>query len=449
VKTNTEMQKELMISKFNKFNGILLQPLVICNVLDIFMNPSLELVRCKSCRTLASPYMVLLEDEHQFICNNCRCRNRLCTTGFTSMSSNEISTLNQGCTNRILTSQWTSTKAFTIQSNNVEMTNRDGAVYIFVIDISKEAIKNGSLKTSIENIKGSLESFDNYNNAKVGFITFDQRIYGHSFRLDSAKPWTISISHIDDFKFASQISGFLIELQCFCTYIEAFLETLIIVSLGNIESHSSLTTALRAAKILRQFLKSAHGKILIFQITSLLIKKRRFSKIKSKLLSELNLTNFGNYITLEFFVHIRSCHLDLVLLASLSWHMNGILYLYCEMEQSQNRLKLVLELHRNLTREQFRYSLWRVRGTKGFKFEELSCYFIEQRPSTLVHESMATQLLPFLNEDKVYSIKIDPDYVTENSSFIDKPEYLQHTMFTPSDTRSIAIQINNEKSQMC
>ena len=134
-------------------------------------------------------------------------------------------------------------------------------VYVFVIDVSHDAVASGMLATAVHGIKSALDGIALSTRAQIAVITFDTSVHFYNLRETLAQPQMLVVSDIDDL-FLPIPEYLLVNIVDSRHVIDALLDSLPSMHSGAIVTESALGSALSAA-----YSVMAHigGKICLFQ----------------------------------------------------------------------------------------------------------------------------------------------------------------------------------------
>ena len=135
------------------------------------------------------------------------------------------------------------------------------AVYVFLLDVSKQAVESGYVKIFCDTLLEELDKFPGDKRTQISFITYDRTVQFYSMPDGSSQPTQLTVCDIDDM-FLPSPSDLLVNLQQCKGLIQQLLEELPhMVSTGN-NTESALGAALQAAFKLTS---ATGGRVSIFQ----------------------------------------------------------------------------------------------------------------------------------------------------------------------------------------
>ncbi|CEF64314.1 von Willebrand factor, type A domain and Zinc finger, Sec23/Sec24-type domain and Sec23/Sec24, trunk domain and Sec23/Sec24, helical domain and Sec23/Sec24 beta-sandwich domain-containing protein [Strongyloides ratti] len=232
--------------------GVTLQPFRDMTNLNILQT---HIVRCRYCRAYINPY-VMFTDLRHWRCNIC-------------FRNNEVP--EEFLWNPTTKTRGEPTERPEIKCSTVEFIapseymarSPQPCCYIFVIDVSVTAQKQGYLNEFCEKLKEKLEFLPGYKekNVLIGFVAVDAFI--HTFRFDKSvdEPKVFVESDIDD-PFVPAADGFVVSLHYYLNKIKKFLEDLPNMFKDNTTTSNCLGSALNVA---HQLIKDVGGRITVFQ----------------------------------------------------------------------------------------------------------------------------------------------------------------------------------------
>ncbi|NXL95450.1 SC24B protein, partial [Alectura lathami] len=254
------------------------------------------------------------------------------------------------------------------------------AVYLFVLDVSHNAVDSGYLTIVCNSLLENLDKLPGDSRTRIGFITFDSTVQFYNLQEGLSQPQMLIVSDIDDI-FLPTPDSLLVNLHESKELIKDLLNALPNMFTNTRETHSALGPALQAAF---KLMSPTGGRISVFQtqLPSLgagLLHSREDPNQRSstKVVQHLGpATDFykklaldcsGQQTAVDLFL-LSSQYSDLASLACMSKYSAGCIYYYPSFHHSHNPAqaeKLQKDLKRYLTRKIGFEAVMRIRCTKG------------------------------------------------------------------------------------
>ncbi|EFO26433.2 Sec23/Sec24 trunk domain-containing protein [Loa loa] len=228
-------QTQELLKKSRLPFGLTLQPFRDMKNLNIIQTSSI--VRCRYCRTYINPYIYLPDSRH-WKCNICYRVNDLpddfnwdpATKSFGEPTHRpEIKN---------------STVEF-IAPSEYMLRPPQPAVYVFVMDISQNAVETGYLYTFTEQLLITLEQLPGDDRTMLGFIGVDSAVHFFQFR-GKARPQQLVVEEYSDI-FLPVNCGLLVNLRKNIDVIRLFVQSLPALYESNSSTSCCLGAALTAA----------------------------------------------------------------------------------------------------------------------------------------------------------------------------------------------------------
>ncbi|EMP40793.1 Protein transport protein Sec24B [Chelonia mydas] len=333
---------------------------------------SSTIVRCRSCRTYINPFVAFI-DQRRWKCNLCYRVNDVPE----EFMYNPL-TRSYGEPHKRPEVQ-NSTVEF-IASSDYMLRPPQPAVYLFVLDVSHNAVEAGYLTIVCQSLLENLDKLPGDSRTRIGFITFDSTVQFYNLQEGLSQPQMLIVSDIDDV-FLPTPDSLLVNLHESKELIKDLLNALPNMFTNTRETHSALGPALQAAF---KLMSPTGGRISVFQsqLPSLgagLLHSREDPNQRSstKVVQHLGpATDFykklaldcsGQQTAVDLFL-LSSQYSDLASLACMSKYSAGCIYYYPSFHHSHNPAqaeKLQKDLKRYLTRKIGFEAVMRIRCTKG------------------------------------------------------------------------------------
>ncbi|KFV88830.1 Protein transport protein Sec24B, partial [Struthio camelus australis] len=359
-------QTQALLNKAKLPLGLLLHPFRDLTV-KLPVITSSTIVRCRSCRTYINPFVSFI-DQRRWKCNLC-------------YRVNDVP--EEFMYNPLTRSYGEPHKRPEVQNSTVEFIASSDympAVYLFVLDVSHNAVEAGYLTIVCQSLLENLDKLPGDSRTRIGFITFDSTVQFYNLQEGLSQPQMLIVSDIDDI-FLPTPDSLLVNLHESKELIKDLLSALPNMFTNTRETHSALGPALQAAF---KLMSPTGGRISVFQtqLPSLgagLLHSREDPNQRSstKVVQHLGpATDFykklaldcsGQQIAVDLFL-LSSQYSDLASLACMSKYSAGCIYYYPSFHHSHNPAqaeKLQKDLKRYLTRKIGFEAVMRIRCTKG------------------------------------------------------------------------------------
>ncbi|XP_071598783.1 protein transport protein Sec24B isoform X3 [Heliangelus exortis] len=363
-------QTQALLNKAKLPLGLLLHPFRDLTQLPVITSSTI--VRCRSCRTYINPFVSFI-DQRRWKCNLCYRVNDVPE----EFMYNPL-TRSYGEPHKRPEVQ-NSTVEF-IASSDYMLRPPQPAVYLFVLDVSHNAVEAGYLAIVCQSLLENLDKLPGDSRTRIGFITFDSTVQFYNLQEGLSQPQMLIVSDIDDI-FLPTPDSLLVNLHESRELIKDLLNALPNMFTNTRETHSALGPALQAAF---KLMSPTGGRVSVFQtqLPSLgagLLHSREDPNQRSstKVVQHLGpATDFykklaldcsGQQTAVDLFL-LSSQYSDLASLACISKYSAGCIYYYPSFHRSHNPAqaeKLQKDLKRYLTRKIGFEAVMRIRCTKG------------------------------------------------------------------------------------
>ncbi|MGH0172237.1 UNVERIFIED_CONTAM: hypothetical protein FKN15_063141 [Acipenser sinensis] len=180
-------QTQALLNKAKLPLGLLLHPFRDLTQLPVITSNTI--VRCRSCRTYINPFVSFL-DQRRWKCNLCYRVNDVPE----EFMYNPL-TRSYGEPHKRPEVQ-NSTVEF-IASSDYMLRPPQPAVYLFVLDVSHNAVEAGYLNVLCQSLLENLDKLPGDTRTRVGFITFDSTIHFYNLQEGLSQPQMLVVSDID------------------------------------------------------------------------------------------------------------------------------------------------------------------------------------------------------------------------------------------------------------
>lgn len=363
-------QTQALLNKAKLPLGLLLHPFRDLTQLPVITSNTI--VRCRSCRTYINPFVSFI-DQRRWKCNLC-------------YRVNDVP--EEFLYNPLTRSYGEPHKRPEVQNSTVEFIASSDymlrppqpAVYLFVLDVSHNAVEAGYLTVLCQSLLENLDKLPGDSRTRIGFMTFDSTIHFYNLQEGLSQPQMLIVSDIDDV-FLPTPDSLLVNLYESKELIKDLLNALPNMFINTRETHSALGPALQAAF---KLMSPTGGRVSVFQtqLPSLgagLLQSREDpnQRSSSKVVHHLGpATDFykklaldcsGQQTAVDLFL-LSSQYSDLASLACMSKYSAGCIFYYPSFHSTHNPSqaeKLQKDLKRYLTRKIGFEAVMRIRCTKG------------------------------------------------------------------------------------
>ncbi|CAH2300782.1 transport Sec24B [Pelobates cultripes] len=363
------------------------------------------IVRCRTCRTYINPFVSFI-DQRRWKCNLCYKVNDVPE----EFMYNPV-TRSYGEPHK--RPEVLNPSIEFIASSDYMLRPPPPAVYLFVLDVSYNAVESGYLKIFSQALLDNLDRLRGDSRTRIGFITFDSKVHFYNLQEDRSQPQMLIVSDLDDI-FLPTPDGLLVNLHESIELIKDLLTALPNMFNNTRETHSALGPALQGAF---KLMSPMGGRISVFQtqLPSLgagLLHSREDPNQRSSIKGVQHLgpaTDFykklaldcsGQQTAVDLFL-LSSQYSDLASLACMSKYSAGCVYYYPSFHATHNPAqadKLKEDLNRYLTRKVGFEAVMRIRCTKGLSIHTFHGNFFVRSTDLL---SLAN-----VNEDSGFAVQM-------------------------------------------
>lgn len=396
-------QTQALLNKAKLPLGLLLHPFKDLSQLPVVTSSTI--VRCRSCRTYINPFVTFL-DQRRWKCNLC-------------YRVNDVP--EEFMYNPVTRAYGEPHKRPEVQNATIEfmapseymLRPPQPPVYLFMFDVSHNAIETGYLNTVCQTLLDNLEWLPGNTRTKIAFITYDSTIHFYSLQEGLSQPQMLVVSDIEDV-FIPMPENLLVNLNECKELVQDLLKNLPQMFTKSSETQSALGPALQAAY---KLISPTGGRISVFQtqlptIGAGALKPREEPNQKSTAKDIHNLTpatDFykklaldcsGQQVAVDLFL-LSGRYSDLASLGCISRYSAGSIYYYRGYHYQHNPVqveKLQKELKRYLTRKIGFEAVMRIRCTKGLSIHTFHGNFFVRSTDLLS--------LPNVNPDAGYAVQM-------------------------------------------
>uniref|UniRef100_A0A1A8J987 SEC24 family, member B n=1 Tax=Nothobranchius kuhntae TaxID=321403 RepID=A0A1A8J987_NOTKU len=406
-------QTQALLNKARLPLGLLLHPFRDLQQLPVITSNTI--VRCRSCRTYINPFVTFL-DQRRWKCNLC-------------YRVNDVP--DEFMYNPVTRSYGEPHKRPEVQNSTVEFIASSDymlrppqpAVYLFVLDVSHNAVEAGYLKYFCDSLLENLDKMPGDARTRVGFLTFDSTIHFYNLREGLSQPQMLVVSDIDDI-FIPSHDSLMVNLKESKELVKELLTSLPAMFSQTRETHSALGPALQAAF---KLMSPTGGRVTVFQTQ---LPTLGAGKLQSRedpnqrsgtkgvqhlgpatdFYKKLALDCSGQQIGVDFFL-LSSQYSDLASLACISKYSSGSVFYYPSFHFIHNPAQLEKfqkDLDRYLTRKIGFEAVMRIRCTKGLSIHTFHGNFFVRSTDLL---SLAN-----VNPDSGFAVQMSIDNSLADSS---------------------------------
>ncbi|XP_036380580.1 protein transport protein Sec24A [Megalops cyprinoides] len=396
-------QTQSLLSKAKLPLGLLLHPFKDLSQLPVVTSSTI--VRCRSCRTYINPFVSFL-DQRRWKCNLC-------------YRVNDVP--EEFMYNPVSRSYGEPHKRPEVQNPTIEfiapseymLRPPQPAVYLFVLDVSHNAVETGYLDVVCQSLLDNLNSLPGDTRTKIGFITFDSTIHFYNLQEGLSQPQMLIVSDIEDI-FLPTPDSLLVNLSECKELVQDLLKGLPQMFTKTMETHSALGPALQAAF---KLLSPTGGRVSVFQtqlptlgVGALKSREDPNQRASAKDIQHLSpATDFykklaldcsGQQVAVDLFL-LSGQYCDLASLGCISRFSAGSVYYYPSYHHQHNLAQVERfqkDLKRYLTRKIGFEAVMRIRCTKGLSIHTFHGNFFVRSTDLLS--------LPNVNPDAGFAVQM-------------------------------------------
>ncbi|KAM3866754.1 protein transport protein Sec24B [Diretmus argenteus] len=406
-------QTQALLNKARLPLGLLLHPFRDLQQLPVITSNTI--VRCRSCRTYINPFVSFL-DQRRWKCNLC-------------YRVNDVP--DEFMYNPVTRSYGEPHKRPEVQNPTVEFIASSDymlrppqpAAYLFVLDVSHNAVEAGYLKYFCESLLENLDKLPGDTRTRVGFLTFDSTIHFYNLQEGLSQPQMLVVSDIDDV-FIPSHDSLMVNLRESRELVQDLLTSLPAMFSDSRETHSALGPALQAAF---KLMSPTGGRVSVFQtqlptLGAGLLQSREDPNQRSStkgvqhlgpatdFYKKLALDCSGQQIGVDLFL-LSSQYADLASLACVSKYSAGSIFYYPSFHHIHNSAQLEKfqrDLGRYLSRKIGFEAVMRIRCTKGLSIHTFHGNFFVRSTDLL---SLAN-----VNPDSAFAVQMSIEDSLADSS---------------------------------
>ncbi|XP_022618156.1 protein transport protein Sec24A isoform X5 [Seriola dumerili] len=396
-------QTQSLLNKAKMPLGLLLHPFKDLSQLPVVTSSTI--VRCRSCRTYINPFVSFL-DQRRWKCNLC-------------YRVNDVP--EEFMYNPVSRSYGEPHKRPEVQNTTIEfiapseymLRPPQPAVYLFVLDVSHNAVETGYLNVFCQSLLDNINALPGDSRTKVGFITFDSTIHFYNLQEGLSQPQMLIVSDIEDI-FLPTPDSLLVNLNECKELVQDLLKSLPSLFEKTMETQSALGSALQAAF---KLLSPTGGRMSVFQtqlpnlgVGALQSREDPNQRASAKDIQHLSpATDFykklaldcsGQQVAVDLFL-LSSQYCDLASLGCISRYSAGSVHYYPSYHHQHNPAQVERfqkDLKRYLTRKIGFEAVMRIRCTKGLSIHTFHGNFFVRSTDLLS--------LPNVNPDAGFAVQM-------------------------------------------
>lgn len=418
-------QTQALLNKAKLPLGLLLHPFK--DLVQLPVVTSSTIVRCRSCRTYINPFVSFL-DQRRWKCNLCYRINDVPEEFMYNPLTRVYGEPHKRPEVQNATIEFMAPSEYMLRPPQPP-------VYLFVFDVSHNAIETGYLNSVCQSLLNSLDLLPGNTRTKIGFITFDSTIHFYSLQEGLSQPQMLIVSDIEDV-FIPMPENLLVNLNESKELVQDLLKTLPQMFTKTLETQSALGPALQAAF---KLISPTGGRMTVFQtqlptlgVGALKPREEPNHKSSAKDIHLTPSTDFykklaldcsGQQVAVDLFL-LSGQYSDLASLGCISRYSAGSVYYYPSYHHQHNPVqvqKLQKELQRYLTRKIGFEAVMRIRCTKGLSIHTFHGNFFVRSTDLLS--------LPNVNPDAGYAVQMS---VEENLTDTQLVSFQSALLYTSS-----------------
>ncbi|XP_051902355.1 protein transport protein Sec24A-like isoform X1 [Hippocampus zosterae] len=396
-------QTQALLNKAKMPLGLLLHPFKDLSHLPVVTSSAI--VRCRSCRTYINPFVSFL-DQRRWKCNLCYRVNDVPEEFMYNPVSRSYGEPHKRPEVQNATIEFIAPSEYMLRPPQP-------AVYLFVLDVSHNAVETGYLKVFCQSVLDNINTLPGDARTKVGFITFDSTIHFYNLQEGLSQPQMLIVSDIEDI-FLPTPDSLLVNLNESKELVQDLLKSLPTLFANTMETQSALGSALQAAF---KLLSPTGGRLSVFQtqlpnlgVGALQSREDPNQRASAKDIQHLSpATDFykklaldcsGQQVAVDLFL-LSSQYCDLASLGCISRYSAGSVYYFPSYHHQHNPAQVERfqkDLKRYLTRKIGFEAVMRIRCTKGLSIHTFHGNFFVRSTDLLS--------LPNVNPDAGYAVQM-------------------------------------------
>ncbi|KAM4545197.1 protein transport protein Sec24A isoform 2-T2 [Odontesthes bonariensis] len=396
-------QTQSLLNKAKMPLGLLLHPFKDLSQLPVVTSSTI--VRCRSCRTYINPFVSFL-DQRRWKCNLCYRVNDVPEEFMYNPVSRSYGEPHKRPEVQNATIEFIAPSEYMLRPPQP-------AVYLFVLDVSHNAVETGYLNVFCQSLLDNINALPGDSRTKIGFITFDSTIHFYNLQEGLSQPQMLIVSDIEDI-FLPTPDSLLVNLNECKELVQDLLKSLPNLFQKTMETQSALGSALQAAF---KLLSPTGGRMSVFQtqlpnlgVGALQSREDPNQRASAKDIQHLSpATDFykklaldcsGQQVAVDLFL-LSSQYCDLASLGCISRFSAGSVYYYPSYHHQHNPAQVERfqkDLKRYITRKIGFEAVMRIRCTKGMSIHTFHGNFFVRSTDLLS--------LPNVNPDAGFAVQM-------------------------------------------
>ena len=385
--------------------GVLIHPYKDLSHLPVIQCSTI--VRCRSCRTYINPFVHFV-DQRRWRCNLCYRVNELPEEFLYDPVSKSYGDPSRRPECKSSTIEFIAPSEYMLRPPQP-------AVYLFLLDVSRQALESGYLRNVCDILLDELDKLPGDGRTQLGFITYDRTLQFYMMPEGASQVSQLIVGDIDDI-FLPSPSDLLINLQSCKEQLVQMLNELPELFNGTQEVESCMGAALKAAY---KMIAPTGGRVTVLQcslpnVGPGALTSREGSQQKDKIDSNLlgPTTDFykklalecsGQQVAVDLFV-LANQHIDLATMSGISKFSGGQVSSFIGYHSHKNLSiaeKFDKAFRRYLTRKIGFESVMRIRCTRGMSLHTFHGHFFVRSTDLLS--------LPNVNPDAGFGMQVSID----------------------------------------
>ncbi|KAI7795633.1 protein transport protein Sec24A isoform X1 [Triplophysa rosa] len=399
-------QTQALLNKAKLPLGLLLHPFKDLSQLPVVT--SSNIVRCRSCRTYINPFVSFM-DQRKWKCNLCYRVNDVPEEFMYNPVSRSYGTPHKRPEVQNATIEFIAPSEYMLRPPQP-------AVYLFILDVSHNAVETGYLDVVCQTLLENLDVLPGDARTKIGFITFDSTVHFYNLQEGLSQPQMLIVSDIEDV-FIPTPDSLLVNLKEGKELLQDLLKSLPQMFCKTMETQSALGPALQAAF---KLLSPTGGRMSVFQtqlptVGAGALKPREEPSHKASakdvqhlapatdFYKKLALDCSGHQVAVDLFL-LSAQYCDLSSLGCISRYSAGSVHYYPSYHKHHNPSqteRFQKDLKRYLTRKIGFEAVMRIRCTKGMSIHTFHGNFFVRSTDLLS--------LPNVNPDAGFAVQMSID----------------------------------------
>ncbi|XP_022532425.2 protein transport protein Sec24A [Astyanax mexicanus] len=396
-------QTQSLLNKAKLPLGLLLHPFKDLSQLPVVTSSTI--VRCRSCRTYINPFVSFL-DQRRWKCNLCYRVNDVPEEFMYNPVSRSYGEPHKRPEVQNATIEFIAPSEYMLRPPQP-------AVYLFLLDVSHNAVETGYLDVVCQSLLENLNSLPGDTRTKIGLITFDSMIHFYNLQDGLSQPQMLIVSDLEDI-FLPTPDSLLVNLSESKELVRDLLKSLPQMFTKTMETHSALGPALQAAF---KLMSPTGGRVTVFQtqlptlgVGALKSREDPNQRASAKDVQHLSpATDFykklaldcsGQQVAVDLFM-LSAQYCDLATLGCISRYSAGSVYFYPSYHTEHNPAqteRFQKDLKRYLTRKIGFEAVMRIRCTKGLSIHTFHGNFFVRSTDLLS--------LPNVNPDAGFAVQM-------------------------------------------